>query len=515
MSTSMPPGRNTEGPAVQPLLLEAIQTPHVVVTVRDLVAVLFRQRRILLSSFGIFFVLAILLSGALTPPYRAGMTILVRHRRLDPVVTSQSSTPPEMFSSEITESELNSEVQLLKSEDLLRKVVLDSNLQASVNSLLPTFGRPSEQVAIEKAVRGLGKRLQVELLPKTDMISVTLASSDPKQAAQVLKSLGLHYLDKHSEVTRPSGEFTFFDQETEQLRRGLDAAESRLTDFTRQKGVVSAQYERDLTLQKASELEASLAQTRAAIAETQQRISELGQQLRLVPPRVTTQLRSSDNAGLLEQMKSTLLTLELKRTEFLAKFEPTYPPIVELEKQIDQTQAAIAREGNAPVGDKTTDQNPTYGWVNSEMAKAQTDLSGLQARAAADQASLAQYRENARSMQEAAVVQEDLQRSAKTEEENYQLYLRKQEEARINDALDQRGILNVAIAEAPSVPALPARSGLYYGFIGVLAAVIGSIGSAFTADFLDPSFRTPDEVPRLLGMPLLASIPRDRKLLTS
>ena len=64
----------------------------------------------------------------------------------------------------------------------------------------------------------------------------------------------------------------------------------------------------------------------------------------------------------------------------------------------------------------------------------------------------------ARDLQQAAIVQQDLLRTAKTEEDNYLLYLRKQEEARINDALDARGILNVAIAEPATVPALPARS---------------------------------------------------------
>jgi uncharacterized protein involved in exopolysaccharide biosynthesis len=274
---------------------------------------------------------------------------------------------------------------------------------------------------------------------------------------------------------------------------------------------VSAQLERDLTLQKASELEASLTQTQAAIAETEQRIMTLDRQAASIPPRTTTQLRTSDNPQLLQQMKSTLLTLELKRTELLSKFEPTYRPVQELEKQISETRAAIAGEKNAPVRDETTDQNPPYEWVKSELAKAHTDLSGLKARAAAIQTALVKYRGGARALQRAAIVQEDLQRTAKTEEENYLLYQHKGEEARINDALDRGGILNVAIAEPPTVPALPDQSLLYYCLLGVLLATAGSIGLAFTVDFLDSSFRTPDEVSSFLGSPVLASIPQNER----
>jgi len=120
---------------------------------------------------------------------------------------------------------------------------------------------------------------------------------------------------------------------------------------------------------------------------------------------------------------------------------------------------------------------------------------------------LARHRNGARSLQEASIVQRDLVRTAKTEEENYLLYLRKQEEARIDDALDRRGILNVAIAEAPAVPVLPARSFWIYGFLTVLLAGTGALSCAFTSDFLNPSFRTPDEVTRFLESPVLASLP--------
>src|SRR5207248_2121271 len=155
--------------------------------------------------------------------------------------------------------------------------------------------------------------------------------------------------EKHLQVHRPSGELKFFDQETAQLRNGLDEAEDRLTNFTTEHGVVSAQFERDLALQKVSELEAAVTRTQAAMAETEQRTRTLEQQATTLSPRIVTQLRTSDNPQLLQQMKSTLLSLELKRTELLSKFEPTYRPVQELGKQIKETRAAIDGEKSAPV----------------------------------------------------------------------------------------------------------------------------------------------------------------------
>jgi uncharacterized protein involved in exopolysaccharide biosynthesis len=476
-------------------------------TARDLLAIVFRQKKVILVAF-VVVLFGIIFSGVLTPRYRAEMKILVRRERVDPMVSSGANSP-QSGREEVSEAELNSEVELLNSQDLLRKVALATGLEGRGRS--STDPTSVDEVAVAQAIRRLHSKLNVEPLRKTNVISVTYESSDPELAAQVLKTLASLYVEKHLEVHRPSGEFKFFDQQTEQYRTGLKSAEERLTDFTRERGIVSAALERDLTIQKMAEFEVVSKQTRAAIAEAEQRIQSLEHQDASIPARHTTQVRTSDNAQLMQQMKSTLLTLDLKRTELLTKYDPNYRLVQEIDKQIADTRAAIAQEEKAPIREETTDQNPTHEWVKAELARAQTELAGLKAKAAANDAMLARYRATAGELQQASIVQQDLLRAAKTEEENYLLYLRKEEQARINDALDQRGILNVAIAEQPTVPALPARSSLLYALLSVVLGGTGSLGVAFTSDFLSPSFRTPGEVTSYLGVPVLASIPKNGK----
>lgn len=477
-------------------------------TARDLLAIVFRQRRLLMGSF-VAILVGVVLSGVLFPKYEAQMKVLVRRERVDPVVTAQQNAPPQFGREEITEADLNSEVELLRSQDLLKRVVLATGLQSNEGGFPFPGVTVGEEVRIAKAVRRLARKLTVEPVRKTNLISVSYQSSDPGLAARVLNSLAGFYLEKHLAVHRPGGEFKFFDQQTEQYRNGLARAETRLSDFTRERGVVSAQLERDIALQKLNEFDASLQQTQAAIAETEHRIRSLEAQAAAIPARITTQVRTADNPQLLQQMKSTLLQLELKRTELLSKFEPGYRLVQEVEQQIAKTRTAIADEEKAPVREETTDQDPTYQWVKSELAKARTELSGLRARAAATRVILTRYRENTRALQQHSLDQQDLLRAAKTEEDNYLLYLRKEEEARISDALDQRGILNVALAEQPTVPALPARSPWLSGLLAVLLAGTASVGLAVASDFFDPSFRTPEEVTVTLGSPVLASIPKN------
>lgn len=283
-------------------------------TARDVAAIIFRHKAIPLLCF-VVVLLWVALSGVLRANYRSQMKILVRRERVDPMVTSQPNAP-QLGREEVTEAELNSEVELLNSSDLLRKVVLATGLHNAES------GEP--EIRMAKAIRGLSGKLHIAPLPKTNVIVVTYESSQPALARQVLNTLASLYTEKHLEVHRPSGEFKFFDQQTEQYRKGLQLAEQKLTDFTREHGTVSGQLERDVTLQKLSEFEAGSKQTQAAIAETEQRIRTLEQQQGSLPGRLTTQVRTSDNPALLQQMKSTLLSLGLKRTELLTKYEPGY-----------------------------------------------------------------------------------------------------------------------------------------------------------------------------------------------
>jgi uncharacterized protein involved in exopolysaccharide biosynthesis len=478
--------------------------PETSPTLRDLLAVLFRQRRLAFISFLAIF-LALLGYGVFAPSYQAHMNVLVRRGRVDPLVTPAPTPSPTFQRDEITEEELNSQVELLRDEEILRAVV-----QASASTAAPWYERflgSSEEVRLARSVRRMARRLRVEPIRKTNLIQVTYSSSDPAQAAAVLHSLAHAYLERQQRVRRPSGEYQFFEQQVAQSRRGLLDAEFRLMDFGSDQGVVSAAQERDMALQKLSDAEANDHQTQVTIVETRQRIRDLQAKLKSLPERTLTVIRNADNPQLAEKMKSKLLELRLKRTELLTKFEPSYRLVQEVDQQIAETKSSILTEEHAPLRDETTNQEPNHEWVKSELLKAQIALGTLEAHGQATRVEVAGYREVAQRLGGNALRQGELLGELKLAEEKYLLYVNKREEARIEDALDQGGILNVIIAEEPRAPALPARAAWVFGLVGVLLGGTLSTGLAFIADRLNPAFRTPDEVIAYLGIPVLASLP--------
>jgi uncharacterized protein involved in exopolysaccharide biosynthesis len=106
------------------------------------------------------------------------------------------------------------------------------------------------------------------------------------------------------------------------------------------------------------------------------------------------------------------------------------------------------------------------------------------------------------------VTQAALIREVKADEGNYLLYSNKREEERTSDALDQKKIANVAIAVPAVVPLLPQYGPLTIMFLGMVAGVFVAIASAYAMEYLDPSFRTPQEVADTLSIPVLATMPK-------
>jgi uncharacterized protein involved in exopolysaccharide biosynthesis len=473
-------------------------------TIRDLLAVLFRQRSLAFGSFAAVS-LAVVLYGVLAPSYQAHMKVLVRRGRVDAPVTPTPTPSPMFQREEVTEEELNSQVELLRDDEILRTVVLAAGL--SRGSWYERLLKSDDETRLARAVRRMTHRLRVEPMRKTNLIEVAYSSSDPEQAAAVLHSLAAVYLARQQRVHRPSGEFGFFEQQVVQSRRGLLDAEFHLMDFTSDQGVVSAAQERDMELQKLSDAEANNRQTQVAIAETAQRIRGLQAKLQSLPERTITEIRNSDNPQLSEKMKSKLLELQLKRTELLTKFQPSYRLVEEVDQQIAETKDSIAGEEKSPLREQTSNQDSNHEWVKSELIKAQVELGTLEAHGRAASIQVAGYRETAQKLGGNAIRQGELLGELKAAEEKYLLYVNKREEARIEDALDQGGILNVAIAEEPRVPALPARAVWVFGLVGVVLGGTMGTSLAFAADYLNQGFRTPDEVTAYLGTPVLASLP--------
>jgi uncharacterized protein involved in exopolysaccharide biosynthesis len=481
-------------------------------SLRDVVVPLYEHRWAAFLTFCLVFGGATAGVLLIEPEYESTMKVLVKRERMDPVM-SPSANASSQATPVVTEDELNSEVEILKSRDLLEDVVVASGLVGAAPGAAPAdSGNSESRLEVARAVTALEGNLAIVPLRRTTVIQVTYRSPDPELAARVLANLAKLYVEKHLSVHRPAGAHDFFVEQTRTFGAELQEAESRLAAFSRTQRVISPAAERDSALQRLAEFEAAAQQTRAAIAESDQRISTLDAQIATTPSRQTTSISTSENGDLIRGLKGKLLELELKEAELLRKFTLEYPPVQQVMAEIAQIRTALTDAQATPVSTETTDRNPTHQWLRDERARVATDRNAQQARAQALERTIAEYRASAQHLDGARAQQEELLRSVKAAAEGYQLYQQKQEEARISDALDRTRIANVSLAEEPTVPTAPANSGRRTLLaLAAVAAIAASAMIVLLLDRLNPYFRTPDDVEAFLGVPVLATLPSGSK----
>jgi uncharacterized protein involved in exopolysaccharide biosynthesis len=486
-------------------------------SMREVASALFRRKGLVLVTFLTVIAGTALLSFLLPDKYESRMKILVKNQRVDVAITPEATTgaPVTAAESEVSENQINSEIELLTSKDLLTQVVNECGLAKNEKSWLSN--KPvADGVRIEQAVNRLSKDLVIAPVRKANLISVSYASNSAELSASVLKKLGDLYFEKHLKLHHPTGASDFFKDKADEYETQLKAAEQRLADFEQSNNLVVLSQQKDLTLQKTAEAKAKLLESEALVHETTDRIKRTEQQLAAIPTRVVTQSRQLPNQYSAERLNTMIVELQNKRTQLLTKFRADDRLVKEVDEQIRTTREALTRAEQKTAVEQATDINPLRQTLETELSRARLDQTGAQARRDTLAGQLQQYETSLKTLEGNTAKHNDLQREVKEAEDNYSLYAKKREEARIADELDKQKITNVSIAEAPVVAQIPASPNRPLNLIlGVALAAFLTMGSAFSAELLNDTVHSARQLEALTGATVLATVPQNSRKLIS
>ena len=487
-------------------------------TLRDMLRPLFRRRRLVLFTFCLAFFVSVVVAWFWAGNYWiASMQVVVGRDRVDPAVTTQPTAAFQEANKLVSVDDVTSEGMLLQGTDMLRdvvqvcKLVKDDSFPSwsswtKLESRTPELRRAA---AIERATKALAGSLKVGIQKTSRLIDVQYGSSkSPESADCVLQTLGKLYLQKHLKLQRPAGALEFFAQETEKYERALNQSEAQLVNFSKTTELAAPEVLRATVAQQLVTAQGSLHETHQNISSDLERLANLKKQISQTPSRSETTQTSLAANTLLEQLYTSLLASQLKRTQLLMKYDPSYPLVKEVDEEIAKTNEAIVAAEQARYLNTTTDRDPTFEYLRQDQAKTEADLASDQAKAAALQTSIREMQLQVVDLDAKAVEQAALKRDAKASEDNYLLYLTKREQERASDALDDKRIGNVAIAVPAEVPVLPARTPMSVTFAGFWVALLLAVAAAYLAELVDPSFRTPSEVEDTLNIPILAAVPK-------
>ncbi len=413
---------------------------------------LMRHRTLFLSVFVSTFLLIAAVVFMLPKKYESEMMILVSSGRADMVISPEDSkntaTPDQL-----PEIRLGSEIGLLKSRNVMEQVIDKIGAGSPPNAKNPS---PASLAAYREGVIGsLNAHLKIDPVKKSELIAVTYQAKTPEMANKVLTSLSEAYLELHLKAHATPGSFKFFDDQANSYAQKLKAAEQRLLEF-RQKNPSNTQPTLpDPLVQREMEAQAALDETQAQEADYARRVESGRAQLSTLNPRIATQTHTNPQTTIISQLTGMLAELQNRRTEMATKFRPDDRMVTQLDKEIADTRATLEAASANSSTDQTTDLNQVRVEAEKSLIASETLLAGLRARQRDLTRVVQDYKGQVIQNAQAGVESERLERELKESEDNYLLYAKKREEARISESLDQQRITDVSLIESPTMPVRP------------------------------------------------------------
>ncbi|MFV1967310.1 MAG: GumC family protein [Pirellulaceae bacterium] len=474
------------------------ETSQSIISLRDIFRISFRHKWKAIPAFGCVFGLAV--AGAFLWPktFESEAKLFIRIGRssvsLDPTVTvSQSVT-----TSEPREREINSILEILRSRELMDKVadeIKPTEILGPRFDLMSSLGvtaapAPTEQETREKAARELERSLSSGVSKNSNVIRIRCQARSPQLAQAILSAYIKAFTDHHLRLNRTSGSYAFFVSQIEQTKIRMEEAERALRDAKNRVGIGSVEGQTKLIEQQVTNLQQDLTNTSSAVASAEAKLTSLREQCPDTAEAVTSEATGGSSATAIDNMRTELYRLQIHKRELLAKLSHEHPRVLAVQEQERQARRLLAQQ---------------------EYLTEKMHLRSLTARVEELTQNLEKAHQRFLKLNEDTIRIGALKQRVSGLRASYQKYVENRELARIDGELESERISNVNVAQAPtfvSKPVSPDKAMVLV--VGMVGGLFLAISMTLVSEYFDDSFQTPDQVERVLDLPVVMTIRESR-----
>jgi len=450
-------------------------------------------------------VLGLAVAGAFLWPktYASDAKLFIRVGRssvsLDPTVAVDQV----VAASEPREREINSIMEILRSRELMEAVVDEVGAVEILRakSWLPSF-RPTvssesvptpggSQILQEKAVRELEQSIASHVTKDSNVINLSCRAPDPRLAQEILRVYVRSFTDHHLRLNRTTGSYEFLVDQVEQLRTRLEQAKLDLRDAKNRVGIGSVEGQTNLIEKQVMKLQEDLTTTRTTLAATEAKLSSLREQYPDIEGVANDESSGGASATAVDNMRADLYRLQIHKRELLAKLSPHHPRVLAVLEQESQARQLLAQQ---------------------EYLTETTQALTLTARVAELDQSLEEARQRLLRLNEDEIRIHELDQRVKALEANYNRYVENRERARIDGELETERISNVNVAQSPSLVSKPVSPDKALVLVlGMFGALFSAMSITLASEYFDDSFQAPEQVERVLKLPVVMTVPEARR----
>ncbi len=291
----------------------------------------------------------------IAPKYR-GETRLLIEQRAPAFANTQSADAN--AGPLLDELNIASQVQLLQSADLIKKVINSEKLyelpefdEAANGSALTDIlialhlkKNPAENPPEERVIDAFTERLQVFQVPGSRVIGINFTSKDPKLAARIPNAMASVYLatqsgaklDSNSEATR------WLEPEIESLRQKVSDAEQKVAEYRSVYGLLPTNGGSNFPTQQLNDISAELTRVRGEKANAEARAQAVRNALSSGAPSDTLpDIMASQS---MQRLKGTESGLQSQISDLSTSLLNNHPRLRSLRAQLADIKTQIRQE---------------------------------------------------------------------------------------------------------------------------------------------------------------------------
>jgi capsular exopolysaccharide synthesis family protein len=378
---------------------------------------------------------------------------------------------------------VDTEVQVLRSPEVAGAVVDQLHLEQRQGFGVDEGAAPaSAEVRRSRAIRRLSAQLAVRREGTSYAIAVSFASPDPQLATAIVNAVVDQYVgrqrgQKSAQRTRQIAEL---EARANELGDQLNALSRQAANFRAETDLVDVEKDSTAAQQLISVLNGQLSAARADEAAANASAANA----RGAAGANSTQVLGSD---VIQALTTQRATLSAQRAELQQRYGALHPNLQGVDKQL----GAIDRQISVETG--------------RLQASAQAEARIARQRAASLQGSLDRAQNQLLRGNTASVTLDDINRRAASTQSIYQGVLgRLQQETAAQGTETARSYV-ISRALVPATPDSPNK--LLFVLGGLVAALIAAAMTALILELMERGVRSRAETERVLGVPVVASVP--------
>jgi uncharacterized protein involved in exopolysaccharide biosynthesis len=337
----------------------------------------------------------------------------------------------------------------------------------------------------ENAIRRLRKKLKIEAIADSNLVSVKYESRDPELSREVVESLIDLYLDEHVQLHRNPGTHEFLSEQTAEVGNQLRSNEERLRALKNETGLISPAEQLSALVGQVAKLHEQHVDVQAQSAELSGQVVSLREKLANLSKTLVLEETEGVANHASDGMRGQLYALQMEEKGLLASHTSDHFRVRKIRQQIEEAKKILEAEDDSRT-EMTTGPNRVYEEAELELILKEPVLAALTEKEKALSRLLAEAKSELQSLNDNQIKVAQLTREIEIQETNYRKYAIDTEQARIDHSLETARISNIAVAQPATLEPYPASPKVALNLLlGFIAAVCASCGLAFASESLE------------------------------